>query len=359
MKVKAVIIGIITVAVIIYGRQPTRILDEISMPTAIGYDYAGKNKVKVTYTSTIYKPDKSMETTTLSAKDEISKETLSKIQKKSVGYVVTGKYEVIVYSKKLARHGIENYIDTLQRDPSISENLYLTVVDDEAKKILDKQYGVEDTGMYISKLIEHNTENGVLPRMNLHFFLGDYYSKVRDPFLPLLEQDGEDVNIKGVALFKGGRYVKTLRQDQLFTFRALIEKVTLGNFKVKLSSSEYASIEGIRTRHRYHVRNGKKEPEIDIDLYVKGNIREYQGKKLDERKSKKIEKKVEEKLEKQATSMIRSFQKSNIDPLGLGRQVRSRTRDFSNKKWREQYSDVKVNVRANAIITEKGVVDGE
>ncbi|MED4224380.1 Ger(x)C family spore germination protein [Neobacillus cucumis] len=359
MKIKIVAVILIIVVMFLYGRQPKQIVDDIEMPNVVGYDYIDKNTIRTTTVLPVYKPDKSIENKALSVEGELSKETLGRFQRKSFQQLGNGKLAVAVYSKKLARRGIGSLIDSFHRDPKISEKLYLTVVDGQAKTLLSKQYGEGDNGLFLSELIEQNIESGVIPKTNLHYFLSAYFSKINDPFLPFIQKKGDEVIVKGIALFKGDRYVGTLGQNKLFVFKALIENITLGTYKVRINNRENAIIQSINIKHKYNIQNIKERPNIDIFLNGIGTIIEFKGRKLNQEEITKIEKQMNEQLERQATTLIRSFQKLKIDPIGLGDEVRSRTRNFNDQKWLKQYPNVKVNIKVHMVISEKGVSDGE
>ncbi|PGB02619.1 Ger(x)C family spore germination protein [Bacillus toyonensis] len=358
MKIKIVII-IMVVVIFWYGRQPKQVLDDLEMPVVAGYDYVDKDKIKTTISIPIYAPDKSVKNKTLSSEDELSKITASELNQKTSRPTVNGKLEVVVYSEKVAKNGIGNLIDTLKRDSTISEKLFLTVTDGQVKKLLNTQYGLEDTGIYLSRLLEQNMAKGLLPNTNLHYFLSAYYSHIKDPFLPLIRRDGKEVKFKGIALFKDDRYVKTLRQDHFFVFKALIDNVSLGAYKVKLNDHDYVTVQSIYTKHKYEVQHEKEVPNINIFVKVTGNVQEFTGEKLNKKQMVQVKKQLKEQLEKQADKMIHSFQKFKIDPLGLGDEVRSQTRNFNYRAWLKQYPHVKVNVKVNVMIVEKGVSDGE
>ncbi|MFJ5717069.1 Ger(x)C family spore germination protein [Neobacillus sp. NPDC093127] len=356
-KIKIAVVMIIIICAYMFGRVQRQILDDINMASAVGYDYIDKDKIKATAVMPIYKPDKNVGNETYTASNEISKKTLSKINRQSSRQVVNGKLEVAVYSKEVAKHGIGELVDSLQRDPSISERLFVAVAEGETHELLKKRYGDRDTGVYLSMLIEQNMKEGLVPTTNLHQFLNDYNSHLRDPFLPLIEQKGKDVNLKGIALFKDDHYVKNLRQDQQFIFQALLENLQLGTYKLKLKDKEYVAIENINSNSSYRVVNLKNTPEIQIQVKLRGIIREYTGKRTDKKEIEQIKKKMEKQLEKEAAAMIRSFQKLKIDPIGFGNQVRSRTRNFRYQKWVDQYPNVLIRVKVNVLILEKGVVD--
>jgi spore germination protein len=55
--------------------------------------------------------------------------------------------------------------------------------------------------------------------------------------------------------------------------------------------------------------------------------------------------------------MIQQFQEKGIDPLGIGEEVRTRTRKWDQKKWKELYPDIKITVQAKVKIMESGVIE--
>ena len=361
MKKKIIFFLIISIIVAYFGRVEKEILDELEIATSAGFDYKGDQKVEATAVFPRINPDKTITNETISTTANLSKEALQEINQKSHKPIENGKLEVAVYNKKLARHGIEDFIDTFHRDPSIGSRLILAVVDGSSKKILEKSYGEFDTGTYLQKLLEHNMENGIIPTSNFHLFLSSFYARGMDPILPLLELNGDNINIKGLALFKGPKMVMEVPSDKLFTFKSIYEQLKLASVKLKTkenNETEYFSIQAINSRKRFKVKNVYVDPEITIYLNVTGSIREYSGDVVDSAAIKKAEKLLAKKITKESTAMIKRFQKEGIDPLGLGEQVRSRTRNWDEKKWEEQYKNVKVDVKVKTLITEIGVVDG-
>lgn len=358
---KILIFLLISISVAYFGRVDKEILDELEVATAIGYDFKGKQKIEVTAVMPRINPDKSIVNKTISTIASVSKEALRELNQKSHKPIVSGKLEVAVYNKKIAKIGIQDYIDTFHRDPSVGSRLQLVIVDGNAKKMLKKSFGEFETGGYIQRLLLHNMEQGILPTSNLHTFLTEYYAKGMDPVLPLIELQGDNIKIKGLALFKGTKMVKELSQEKLFVFKALQQKLKLAGLKIKTkedNKTEYFSIQGISSKKEFQIKNIHSNPEIFIHLKVKGFIREYTGNEVTNKTMKKAEELMKKKIRKQSLSMIKSFQKANIDPLGLGEQARSRTRNWDEKMWEQQYKNCKIHVKVDVLISEIGVVDG-
>jgi spore germination protein len=97
--------------------------------------------------------------------------------------------------------------------------------------------------------------------------------------------------------------------------------------------------------------------EIKININLKAIIREYNDGTLKKQKIKKLENVLKEEIEKNSEEMIRQFQEKGIDPLGIGEEVRTRTREWDQKKWKELYPDIKITVQAKVKITESGVIE--
>jgi spore germination protein len=359
---KKVVIAIIVMVIVGYfGRIDKEILDELDVATAVGFDYKGKNKIETTAVMPIILPDKSISNKTISSIDNLSKESLVNLNQKSPKPVVNGKIEVALYSKKLSEVGLQDYIDYIHRDPSIGTRLLLAVVDGNVKKMLGESFKEYDTGTYIQRQINQNIKNGLIPTTNFHLFLSSYYTKGMDPVLPIIELKDKKINVKGLALFKGTRMVDSLPYRKMFVFKALYENIKNAGYKLRTKEkgkTEYFSIQGLQTKKKFHVRNIHTTPEVTLHLKIKGYIREYTGEKVTAKTADKAEKLMKDKIHKEAVSIIKDFQRSNIDPLSFGDQVRSRTRQWDKKKWDKQYKNMKVNVKVDVMILEIGVVDG-
>lgn len=361
MKKKIIMTLLVFIVVSYFGRIEKEIIDELEVSTAVGFDSKGKNKIEATAVMPRIMPDKTISNKTISTVGNLSKEALSNVNHKSHKPVVNGKLEVALYSKEVAELGIQDFIDTFHRDPSVGSRLLLTVVDGEVKEMLQKKFEEYDTGSYIQRQLNHNMNLGLIPTSNLHLFLSAYYTKGMDPVLPLINLKGEEINIKGLALFKGTKMVDSIPYRNMFVFKSLYENIKMAGYKLKTKEkgeTEYFSIQGISTRKEFDVRNIHTAPEITLHLKIKGYIREYTGEGVTAKTVEKAEKLMEDKIDKEAEMLIKKFQRKSIDPLAFGEQARSRTRHWDEKKWDHQYKNMKVNVKVDVMISEIGVVDG-
>jgi len=352
--IKTIIILLLFISSILTGCVETDILDDLHLDSAIGYDYVDKDLIQATVVVPVYNPDKSISSETFTEISSLSKEILIKIDTKSPKTVETGKLELVLFSNELAGHGIFDLVDNFQRDPNITTNLLLAVVDGESIEMLTKQFNNQDTGRYVSQIIEQNTNLGLLPKKNLHQFMYDYYSTGIDPFLPLLKLEKDQITVSGIALFDKDKFVNQIDFSDLFVFTVLAETSKNGSYKVRNDTF----VRNLGSKRKFRVSNIKTNPEITVNLQIEGIIRQHSREKIQQKKLyKEVEQQMEQDITEQAEKMIKKFQTLKIDPLGLGEQVRSRTRNWDEKKWIDMYPTINVNVKVDVKITESGVVE--
>ncbi|MFY0781349.1 Ger(x)C family spore germination protein [Peribacillus simplex] len=336
-----------------------KVLDEINLSTAGGYDYVDETHFEATAVTPLYYPDKTIKNITYSSKSLLSKDVRDKMNQQSERPIFSGKLEVVLFDKKLAKQGIYRLVDTLIRDSSIGTTLNLAIVEGSTKDVLSKQFGNIDKGIYLSKMIEQNVEKGMLPKTNLHLFLYAYYSEGMDPFLPMIKALNGKVYIKGNAMFNSkGEYVYQTKRSENVIFKMLFEDTTSKEgFSTKIEGKEYASVDNIKTKRSYNISMPMTNTPITINLEINSILREYTGKEVDPKMIKLIEDKMSKDVKKRSENLVRNFQKLHVDPLGIGEQVRTRTRSWDKKKWDEMYTSIPINVEAKVKILESGVVE--
>lgn len=344
-------------SILLVGCVQPKIIDDINIMSAVGYDAHEGNKVKGTIIIPVYKADKSISNEQFMAVATQSKAINRKVQQKSADPLENGSIEVILFGKELAEKGVIDIIDTLERDAKIGSHLLLALVDGEASTVLNKRLGNRGTGTYLNTLLDHNMKSRELPRNNLHLFLFSYYSRVKDPFMPYIELEGDDkVNVKGIALFKDDKVVSYLEDEKMFFFKALMENFRNGSYTFKVEDN-YVSLFSLTLDRDYKIKNALTNPEINIKINLEAHIREYSGNKIDPKMIKKIEKRFANIIEKSCEEMLYDFIKQDIDPVGIGLLAKTQTRKFDYKKWEEAYPKSKVNITTDVYVSETGIVE--
>ncbi|RPF52146.1 Ger(x)C family spore germination protein [Aquisalibacillus elongatus] len=349
---------LILIIVLLSGCIDQRILDEVRLTTAVGYDPGENDQIKVTAVSPFFQADKSTINETFTVLTPLSKDAKHKFSMSNSKPFVSGKIEAIIINEELADNGVLTIVDGMIRDPSIGSRAYIATTKDEVSKLLQGQYSSQDNGMFISDTLDHNIISGSLPRTNLHLFFNDYYAKGKDPFIPDLSQDKNSIKISGVALLKEDQIVGHVNQDQLFTFKTLVQKKTENDtFLVDINDEDQALLFKISSHTDYDIQNLNNNPEVKVKVKMNLTIREYSESELNEKKIIEIETAAEEKFKEQATNLIQQFQELNVDPIGIGQMASAKSRQWNKEQWYDQYPDINFQIETNFKITETGVAE--
>lgn len=349
-------IPVLITALLLVGCVQKRILDDVNLETGSAYDYVD-GKIRGTALVPVYLPDQAVENKTFTASSDLSRDFLRDIQRQSSDPLVTGSLKVVLFGEYLSnKKGILDLMDSFQRDPSIGAGLYLAVTEGESKGFLEGNYGKRGNAVYLTNLIKHNMVTKDVPKTNLQRFLFDFNQLGKTPYLPRLKKlDHEQIEISGISFFRYGRVVYSIPAEKMFFFKLLVDDYSQGTLKVTLVK-ESAAIESIRSK--YKMKLTSRDP-LTVNVRVKLNavLKEYSGKKVSPKEIKEIESRVEKKIESECENLIKEFKEKNIDPVGFGHFIKSKTRNFSFSKWKTDYPNLKVNFHADVTIMESGVIE--
>ncbi|MDR7000652.1 Ger(x)C family spore germination protein [Neobacillus niacini] len=350
------IIPSIIVFVLLGACVQKEILDDVSLETGSGYDYVN-GKIRGTTLIPVYLPDKSVRNKTFTAFSQQSREFLLNIQRQSSDPIVTGSLKVVLFGEKLSKkEGILALMDSFQRDPSIGAGLYLAVTEGESKKFLAGDYGNRGNAVYITNLIRHNMKNKDVPKTDMQRFLFDFNQIGKTPYLPRLKKIGkEQMEISGISFFRYGKIVDSIPAKKMFYFKLLVDKYSQGTLNISIDK-EQAVVESIRSKYKMQLAS-RNPYTVDVKLKVNAVLNEYSGKKVTPKDIKKIEKKLQKNIEFECRDLVTEFKEKNIDPVGFGHFIKSKTRNFSFENWKTDYQYLKVNVHADVTIMESGVIE--
>ncbi|MEY2195801.1 Ger(x)C family spore germination protein [Neobacillus sp. BF23-41] len=358
-------------------------LEKLGLITTSGYDMEGTNQIRGTAVVQKFDPMTQSATKVITSVAKTSKGLRQQQNLQSNQKLVSGQLRSVVYSRELAKKGIIQLVDTLNRDAAIGNMVYLTIADKSASEIMEietNNKGRLNLGTYMYNLIKQNVEGEQIISPTLHEFNHNYYDIGKDPVLPILKVKDKDVIISGVGLFKGDRLVDELRQGDLFYLKVLIDKYKAGtkemgyktdqlkkiiikneNYTKKpIFSKIYVSIDNIRSKTKIEIVD-KKNLRFRVDVDLDSRVLEM-TEALDLGKPtsvKFLEKKLDESMKKKIESLLLHFKELEIDPVGLGNEYEAhlRGKPITQEEWDRKYKDVTFDVHVKNTIERTGVID--
>jgi spore germination protein len=264
---------------------------------------------------------------------------------------------VVLFQEEVARKGLFEIIDALQKDPSVGRDVYLAVSKESTEELLKGDYKQsESVSQYIRDLIAQNMQR-TMPKMDLHRYLFQYYGDGYDPYMPVIEQKEGHIEMTGVALFQGDKLQDIIGLNESYMMKILHEDIQKGIVEVMLSDDQQVTIQNLSSKVKQTVQlvNGKME--VVIKVKVKGNLTEAE--KIDVTKKqwiKIVEKATAQQIEKEGKQLMAKFQDLHVDPLGLGEKARQKGL-YQKENWDNTYSDLPITIKASVEIVQVGITE--
>ncbi|MDQ0971016.1 spore germination protein [Neobacillus niacini] len=357
---------VIIMIFVLTGCAEQRIIDDLALINAVGYDVTEnkKNPLKLTGTFPFITKDGKYDRKTIIVEGKSSKEAREKVRLKTNLKLESGQIRVTLYGQELAKHGMLPYLQSLVRDPSIGTRAKLALAEDQASDILMLQIKNEgQNATYLEQFLTKLNRENLRTNYNIYQFLRDYYDDGIDPILPVFKVEKNNIVYNGIGLFHEDKLVEILKPSEaryLFLFR---EEMKQGNFveQIDVGEEEKASIMLNYELKEHHIEvqstaANTKKASINIELI--GDVLEYTGKEdvSDPKIQKKIENIITKKINQEGKELIVKLQKLQVDPLGINRYVRNK---MNYKEWKaldkyQSYQEMNINIEANIILNSSG-----
>jgi spore germination protein len=350
---------------LVTGCAEQRIIDDLALINAVGYDLSDneKNPLKLTVTFPIVTKDGKYDRKTIMVEGKTSKEAREQVRFKTNYKLESGQVRVSLFGQELAREGLLPNLHSLVRDPSIGTRVKLALAEDEASDVLLLQIKNEgQNATYLEQFLTKLNRENFRTNYNIYQFLRDYYDEGIDPILPVFKVEKNNIAYNGIGLFHEDKLIEILKPSEavyLFLFR---EEMRQGVFVEQIDvGEEDASIMLNYEIKNHHIEvpstpNKPKEASIYIELI--GDVVEYTGKEdvSDSKIQRKIETIITKKINHEGKKLIGKLQELQVDPLGINRYVRN---TMKYNEWKalnkyQAYQDMNINVEANVILNSSG-----
>lgn len=358
---KGMLLWLIVITLFIAGCSDQRVLEKLGFLHTMAYDLQPDGLLKMAASIPRYGGEKSSEELVTTAKS--SKDGKMLLSRKTNWVLVSGQIRNTLFGTSLATQGIEDHIDSLVRDPSISPLVKITVVNGSATDMLSQNYPKHlRTGQYFDRMLEKESLKHLAPRTTVTSFIRDLTEEGIDPVAPVIRGHEEDVIFDGIGLFKDDRYVARIPSKDTIIFSILKENFNRGEIHVELdqrADEKQVMLEELKSRRKVSVdRTGSGQPKVRLHIELTGSVREYYGElnldKADEKRT--LEKWIAECITKRGNEMIRKLQEYNVDSIGIGRYVRNHGtyREWKKQDWRSIYPKLQIECQIKVKIKDYG-----
>ncbi|RFB19317.1 Ger(x)C family spore germination protein [Bacillus sp. HNG] len=358
---------------------PEKTIEMQGISTIIGYDLLEDNTYKGTISLLQFDRQEERTSVTLSAEGTTSKQIRQKLEEQTSHDITSGQLRTILFNKNMAETvGITSFLDTMQRDSSISSLIFLAITDNAEETINNTNYEeYPEMGSYIYQLLDKHEKKEMLVNSNLHDFITTLYEIGIDPTLPMIKNaNGVAPSIGGVALFKDDKIVGSISLINTFYLKlftnnnAFLGDITVeipadelekrGMTKLNLPKSDIYKITLHPIKYKGNIEI-KNEEFVHLNATISVSTLEFQPTtSLNNKETlNKMEQLISEALNKEFDYILEELKNFNTDPIGIGRKIRS-VRKYSHlteRDLRQNYPTLKIKPKIKVEIKRTGAVD--
>lgn len=335
-----------------------QIINKINLAQTGSYDLAG-DRVKTAVVIGEYFKKGETKIVMLDAESKTAFDMIPKLHAKSHKTIQYGQLRMILFGRSFAEQGIGSILENFFRDSKVSSKLQLAVAEGEASKLLAATLESNDP-LYAMNLVEDNMRYGNLPRRTFQNTLFDYFGEGRDFFLPYVVMDRGELNVGGVALFKGEAYRDRIGINEAFILKLLVENARDGSYTMKIPNAPaegYLVIRCVSSKTSLRILRNPPAPAVELRVKLNVALKDIPRslRLTSDRDLARLESGLEQELKDAITAFIARCAKLEVDPAGLGDFVRSRTRGWSEKQFYAGYPSLRTDVKVDLRITQTGV----
>ncbi|CAH1222248.1 hypothetical protein PAECIP111893_04835 [Paenibacillus plantiphilus] len=364
MSKDRVTIGLLVLLIFLAGCGDQRILERTGFIQSTSYDLLPNGRVKFSISLPKADPEIKVSREFLTTVALSGKEARIKLARETNLMLVSGQLRTTLFGLSIARAGLWDHMDTLLRDPTISEQAKIVIVNGDAHELLQKNYKeYPRTGQYVDRLVEKEATGHTIPLTTLYSFTRDYHDDGIEPVAPIVKDAGQNIVVDGVALFHGSSYVDKIKADDSLIFAFLRGNFKHGEISVDLTKdtkeSKTAMLSSLASKRKVDVRhetNGRTT--VNMQVSVKVSVMEYVGKfrLSNDAQRHTLEQQISEIMTNRAARLIKFLQEKKIDSIGAGIYVRNSMsyRAWKKLNWYEEFPNVNLQCKVKVKIKDYG-----
>lgn len=357
---------VLLIFIILTGCARQRIIDDLALINALGYDLEDEDKqlMKVTTTFPIITKNGEYDQETLVVTGKSSKSARQNLKNKTNLQLESGQLRVAVYGAELARKGLTPIIDTLVRDPNIGIRVMMMLGRNDANEILS--LSIKNEGQnpnYLEQFIKKIQQDSHTAKFNIFQFNRDLYEDGIDPSLPVFKVVKKNIVFDGIGLFRDDKLVDFISAKEARLLSMLDKEIHRGELDIEIELEEgkkdMIMIAYKQKKHSISITPIPGEGlRATIDIKLVGDIHEYTGEAelSDPAIQKKVEKKINQLLDKQGAELVAKLQELQVDPIGVSRYVRNSMKypEWKKMDWRETFKTIDIKVNTHLEIDSSG-----
>lgn len=230
-------------------------------------------------------------------------------------------YKALVFTKRAAQCGIDNFIDLFHRDQEFVIRPYLVVTNDTPEDLLNVQIAsVEYLGLLLKDIIDNEGASVRAVRLALNEYLTRRLVGSKTEVVTLIgikkNQPEERVEIQGGAIFKDDKMMDILERSDGQGYNFLMNTIKTGSLEISNpeQSDKFISLNILANRTKTDIYYDGTAIKLRKKIYVKTAIEEIQKQaRLSDEVIKRISDKSEDNIKRACDRVFEKYKEQDLD----------------------------------------------
>ena len=297
--------------------------------------------------------------------------------------------KLIVFSDEVAKIGVGEFLETINRSVEIRPNIYFAVSKGTAKEFLEAvNPKTEVNPVRYYNMIFENDYSGFIPQnMSRDFFLFfknneketvmpicaavkkedeleyakfGYQYEVGDYVAGEIPTDSGEIQVAGMAVFDGDRKVAEIGDIKTETFNILTGEYQSSFVSYYFEGETPVTVMQMqKKRPKISVDTKSEVPKINVTLYLESEISQGTTRGSIENELKAFSNAAAEEIKKEAEDFFEETKALGTDIVGFGSYAKRNFKDitdFEEYNWKERYKTAEINVKVQFSVRRTGLV---
>lgn len=274
-------------------------------------------------------------TNVITAKDSVFANALNNAINNSGKKAYFKHVDLIIISEELAKKGIDDVVDYMLRDVTVSSSFF-TVIAEDPEEVLNTELDNDSISNLIVDTIRYNIDTTQID--NIDLIVSNIINEKKDIALPFIEVDEENVTIENIAYFQKTKMVGKMN-NKIYNFLIL-----------KSNNLDFDNDDNVINIYKKDISYDIKKDKIIINIKGMGKVKKVNSDlHLEEKGSYKvIEKDIEETITNEIEKFLDESLENESDLVGF--------KDLYYKFFKKEKENIPYEINVEVKITRNGAI---
>ena len=300
--------------------------------------------------------------------------------------------KVIIFSDKVAKKGVKDFLELINRNSDIRPNIYFAVSKNTAKEFLETvNPKTEVNPVRYYTMIFENDYSGFIPQNMGQDFCLFYDSDEKNAVMPLcsvvkteteskdigegyqymvenytagkIPANGSGIQIAGMAVFDGDTKIGEMGDIKTEIYNIITGEYQSSYVSYRFSKTPKSPVTVMqmqKKRPKITVSTKTNVPEIDLRIYVEADISSA-PENMTESEIDEFEAEAAQEIKRQVMELLEETRLLGCDAVGFGSYAKRgfmTIADFERYRWKEAYKNAKFSVDVEFSVRRTGLLVG-